>query len=91
MEEKLEEGPTETQILNTYPNKGMMVIMVPGSVLPLRIVFLFLPQKQLKMWMLPLVLKLIRVAEPGDGGFGNPEDARAILANQMGKPCDFQG
>lgn len=49
LEKKLQEGPTETQILNTYPNKGMMVIMVPGSVLPLRIVFLLLPQKQLEM------------------------------------------
>lgn len=68
-----------------------MVVTVPGCDLPLRIIFLLLPQKQLMMWMLPLVLKLIRVAQPGDGEFGNPEDARAILANQMGKPCDCQG
>lgn len=37
-----------------------------------------------------LVLKLIRVAQPGDGVFGNSEDSRAILANDMGKPCDCQ-
>lgn len=41
--------------------------------------------------MLPSFLMLMILALPGDGGFGNPEDAIVILGSWMGKSYNCQG